>query len=553
MTENNDASIMELIFSAPGATITVAVIFLIVVIIFTASKSLREFVAGRSLKFGQFEFGQLPAPQDNTKIEENTAVVPPSSESPDEGVENSGADIDKENELPLEVEGENAFIRMMYAAAYRDREASEIEDAYQKISSLHGRQISDEHLETLRCRLRLEVGVIEAVGELKELEKNHKEWTDPSNALTEYYKKLERYDLAQSHAETAIARATNGLEKAYSFAQMADIISKTEGSREAVSYLSDSTSSLNESGAKANVYEKIADILQEDDWLQAAKALEEALRLNPEKKETRFKLAYLYGERGRKLNSLYHYRILCTQDTNYDFAMNNLGVLYGELGLKGKNIETWKHSANGGHVFSTGNIALSMIDSGFFDEARTLLNTVPSEDRENKRVLYAFNLLSSKPEQEEKELKKYINATKVHHNLMLKAVEQENRVGTKFIEEGDLVGSWKASGGAEIVFSRNEGQKLIGHMFDPPINRASTGLLLSQTVTRYKYNLYFSLNGMTVIGNASPEPGQYSGGLLSIGGPTNRSFFFVMTSAVRLEGLYWSDEKHPHSVEFLRA
>jgi len=545
---------LALIFSGPGATIIVALVVLMIVLLLTISPSLRNLFERKSFRIGKhFEIGNNSSASYDTADVSNDSVarpIPPVNSKGSLEIETSEQD---EGQLPLEVEGEQAFQQMMLVAAYRDKDADKIEAAYEKLKSLHDRQINDEHLESMRANLRLHVGLQSGEAELKALEENNPTWTDPSLNLARYYQRLARYDLAREHIETAINRSNDDSSYAYVSTLLADVMKEQGNTTEVLSVLSSAMNNVSEPNAKANILDKISNIHQENkNDLMASMALEHALNLDPSSKDRRFRLAYLYGGAGRNLLALFHYRILEAQAPEYSFALNNLGVLYGILDLPGKKISAWKTAADYGQTYPVGNLAIEFINHGFYDEAKDLLEKVPHDERGEKRVAHAFELLNSNPEKDDTELEAFTAATKIHHKHMLRAVEVEQDQSIQNLSDSDISGTWASDGGMEIKFSISDDGKLNGELFDPIATKTLGGFGGYSTAERETFTMYLTRGGAVFTGTAWPNKTARRRGLLS-SEPSNRGVFFVITDMKTIEGFYYSSDKNPTEVVFKKA
>ena len=285
----------------------------------------------------------------------------------------------------------------------------------------------------------------------------------------------------------------------------------------------------------------------------AEKALEQALNLTPGDTERRFKLAYMYSEQGQKLLSLFHYQLLVSRDPTYPYAMNNLGVLYGDLNLPGKKIQTWKNATqNKDETFPIGNIAIAMIENGFYDEARNLLDTVPTERKTDKRIAAAIDLLSSKPGKEDAELEGLAGSMEVRHRYMLKAVESEQDGDLSKCTADAFLGLWKTPDGKELDFEVSDKGDLSATMKHPPTQGQVTSVFHRDQYFRQEFNLYIQRSGLVLSGSAVPSNRPPTFSLLS-GSPASESFFMVLTGFNTLEGCFWSDDKYLKEVMFDRT
>ena len=568
MGESNAAnSAIKFITENPGyATLIVCAILLFLTLILLAmSKPLREFFRGWTYKWrkGDTHFdvspAVLPAPSENGRdVTASTSVPPPA----DSDVENDGgpARVDHPSqpteELPsAEIENELTLERQLFIAGYGHRSVKEIETAYEKLTSLADRRMSEEQLESLRWRLRLHAGDKSAEGALKELETDHPEWTEPSTALAEYYIRLSRSDLAEAHLDTALRRANDEFTIAYVAGIKAEVILQVSGSAIALSYLSDTLHRLTIDSAKANVLDRISEAHKiANNKMAAAKALEQALNLTPGDDDRRFKAAYLYSEMGEHLLALFHYKILTENSPQYTNAMNNLGVVYDRLSLPGKRVDAWRTAGNAGETHALGNLAIEMVRQGFHAEARELLRAVPANQSSDPRIVDALKFIASTKKQEDETLTDLHTTMVMHHNLILLSTEKEKDAELADISMRDITGEWKMSGtkSARVEFSLGDGllPTLKASITETGTTRRSGGALfgLGAFVPSEKRSEgYVSKNGLLLKFSATPKDSQPAPSLLSIEEPT-RNFALVIFTRDELRGIYWSDQSAAYDV-----
>lgn len=144
-------------------------------------------------------------------------------------------------------------------------------------------------------------------------------------------------------------------------------------------------------------YLSLADIakLQSDRELESA-ALEHVLDLDPSDSESRFRIAYLYGQMENHRLAAYHYKLRLDQGREAT-ALNNVGVAYDALKLPGKGIDAFTR-ASGDSWLAKANLSHAYIDRGFLAEAEKLASEVTRADCDEtarNRAIGALRRISS--------------------------------------------------------------------------------------------------------------------------------------------------------------
>ena len=122
---------------------------------------------------------------------------------------------------------------------------------------------------------------------------------------------------------------------------------------------------------------------QGDRDLESA-TLERALDASPADSIVRFRLAYLYGEMNKHHLAIYHYQLLVDQARD-PMALNNLGVSFAALNLKGKEIEMYEAAKNEISL-ARANLSHAYIDRGFLEAGEDLaVQLTANEEDKNTR------------------------------------------------------------------------------------------------------------------------------------------------------------------------
>lgn len=117
--------------------------------------------------------------------------------------------------------------------------------------------------------------------------------------------------------------------------------------------------------------------------------LEKVLKISPSNNDARFRLAYAYSD--SKLNQLaaYHYALVVAH-TDWTGASNNLGVVYGELGYKAHQYQSFK-SVTERYALAKANVASLFEVAGFLAEAEKIAKDVLSITETDADAKLAIN------------------------------------------------------------------------------------------------------------------------------------------------------------------
>ena len=115
--------------------------------------------------------------------------------------------------------------------------------------------------------------------------------------------------------------------------------------------------------------------------------LEKVLKITPSDRDSRFRLAVVYSENDLEQLAAHHYELIVTH-TDWPGASNNLGVTYGELGLKANQYKLYK-AVSEKYPLAKANLASLYATAGSLAEAETLANaalSTPDNDDGDARL-----------------------------------------------------------------------------------------------------------------------------------------------------------------------
>jgi tetratricopeptide (TPR) repeat protein len=284
---------------------------------------------------------------------------------------------------------------------------------------------------------------------IKQLAQRYKEIGEFKKAREKFLLAVEKYDIND-------ADKRGGLINAY--IQAAWCIEHDGNLNGAIEELKKLLSNPNLQESRSEILEAMARISKDKDNIEDFTVYAEAsLDSNPVNTQLRFDLAYAYSNNNNEKLALLHYKKL-TDTIKHIPGLNNMGVSYGRLELKGKSIRSYFKAAEGKNTLSMGNLAHTYVDAGFVDDAQNLIdktNKLSNEGfRVNPRVADAQHKINTLLEEEEKK----------EEGILLKA-RKESQYRVKYsnalcsevkIKKSQIDGEWQTSRGVlKLIFDES--------------------------------------------------------------------------------------------------
>jgi tetratricopeptide (TPR) repeat protein len=253
--------------------------------------------------------------------------------------------------------------------------------------------------------------------------------------------------------------------------------------------------------SKAEILSAMANISKDreliDEFISYAEA---SLSVDPLNTHIRFTLAYAYSDINCRKLALLHYKKLLdiTKDAT---AMNNLGVCYSILKLKGKSITSFLKSAEEKETLAMGNLAHNYLETGFIDDARKLIDKAYKLSTEvtevNPRVGSALQRIKNLEEEENETEKKLLREAEQERELRVKY--SESFLSNKCIKKNEIEGPWKTPWGElkiDLDEKTNSFQIKVHQKVEMPLYSVALARSLgfSQTDKLYE-DRYIKING----------------------------------------------------------
>ena len=249
--------------------------------------------------------------------------------------------------------------------------------------------------------------------EITKIYKEHPTHSFVNWTLAKLYENYEEFGKAATLFNTAAINSKNHRAKFHNLCDAAKSWAKNGNMGEMISSLNEAKDlkEMIDDGESLilKIMGDIYDILNDNQNCLAF--MEGFIDEKPYDHNTRFSLAYKYSQVDEHDMSLYHYKILLDQRQEKS-DWNNIGWSRENLKLPGKAITSYRESEKLGETLATSNLAYSLIDSGFFDEAKQLCTKAKEITDYNERIDFALAKISQLKTEEDKKEKDLINNTK---------------------------------------------------------------------------------------------------------------------------------------------
>jgi Tfp pilus assembly protein PilF len=208
----------------------------------------------------------------------------------------------------------------------------------------------------------------------------------------------------------------------------------------------------------AEIWKCLAELYKKNqDFELSALAFDKAIENRPNDADLRFSSAYAYSHNKANVLSLFHYKILLKIDSNSRMALNNLGVVFSELNLPSKSVESYEKAVVKGETLSAANLAFKYMDSGFLSKASEMLDQAKNQEESHPNVIRAMSRLSTIRDDENELEEKYLKSAQEQRQFLLKFSE------AYFVEEectDHFKGAWSISKELNIMIDISQNNKL---------------------------------------------------------------------------------------------
>jgi hypothetical protein len=238
--------------------------------------------------------------------------------------------------------------------------------------------------------------------------------------IGEFKKASEKFLLAASKYDVNNADKRDGLIDAY--IQAAWCLTYDDNLNAALEMLRKLLPNFREFSAK--IFEAMARISKDKSDIEYFLSYaENALESDPVNTQLRVDLAYAYSNNNNENLALLHYKKL-TDTIKHGIGLNNMGVSYGHLDLKGKSIRSYFKASEEKQTVSMGNLAYEYISAGFINDAQDQIDKANKLSNEgikvNSRVADAQHKMETLLEEEDKKEENILSEAKKESQYRIK-------------------------------------------------------------------------------------------------------------------------------------
>jgi tetratricopeptide (TPR) repeat protein len=273
------------------------------------------------------------------------------------------------------------------------------------------------------------------------------------------YSKVSALEQARDAVARAIAASTNDDDRVEHSIALARIHQQTGDLDQGMSILTNAFGWSESTEASLNLYRAVASMLKDrGDKLLRAVALEKAVELSPSDRKVRFSAAYAESEADLAHVASANYDTLIDQNPDSSSTeMNNIGVEVEKFSLPIKEVAFYRSAAKQGNTLATSNLGYKLLNQGFLDEARELLDKAKLRDDVHPNVNGAL-AEAARREAAESETWKGILKHGAAHRLFLHAFADARFRPYAGLRAFD--GTWKAPDGSTFQIEEKEGAKI---------------------------------------------------------------------------------------------
>jgi tetratricopeptide (TPR) repeat protein len=320
------------------------------------------------------------------------------------------------------------------------------------------------------------------------------------------------------------------------------MIEQQKGKEEALKYLHEIEPNSEWAEFKNPLFVKMAQYYGElGNKTRQQMMLEKAVIADPTNEDSRFSLAYNYADKDNQntyLLALQQYRLLLEQNPKNTSALNNIALLYKELGLEGEHDKFLHLAMEQGSAHAKGNHIINLVEKGFFVDAQNLIKTLSVKEKNEERILDAIRHLDKAREIQSENLNKLTPLLNTYKKLIGNAISKPE-------EPSKIIGVWKSGNNSMEIEVDSKG-KITGSY---SIKTASGlgDLLLGLTKTPKNPTIKsYSVSGNFDSGVADILCIGHGGTLFSSEMLSLRLF----PSEEKLEGFIWNSGNMPEIISF---
>jgi len=278
---------------------------------------------------------------------------------------------------PLELKEEvtKDIIRNLISAIKSGDEKTEVALYEKKLKECEGDKDKEINFKSLYYAIRHNFKAADELENLLKLSQDNPEYSQPHYWRGVLLENYHDYDKAYNEFSQAAIKSKDDFDKTANLCKASTALIKAKKYTQAREIILKRFQEINKNSTREHV--ELLKTLAKTELAEGKtdryfSFCENALKLNPSDADLRFELASTYSKYDKHSSSLHHYKILSETVPN-SANWNNLGVEYSNLELGGKTVAAYLKSKETGGTTSVGNLAHRLINAGFLNEARSIL------------------------------------------------------------------------------------------------------------------------------------------------------------------------------------
>jgi Tfp pilus assembly protein PilF len=426
----------------------ILVVFLIIVAVVYRKyfKSLLDNTTNVQLKYGDKEVNVTKEKESLTKKleDDNTDVL---------ATQPTNEKLSKiESEDKSDNESEEASYSVLNKVVVADRDYNRAESIYKELLKNEESDLERKKLYYYYHGLRLISGQTEAEQDIRNA---IKEETNREYVAEGYIMLGHAYQTIDAQ-KTAIREFQRALQLDISTEKTVQAISSIARARieleeydGAISIINDYYDRVNADEDRIELIKLYSQALGEiNDKFDSSVLLGYIVGLQPANASAIFDAAYQFAEEKFNLQAMILYQKLLSIQSDYHGVNNNLGLLFAELDLPIKSIDSLKRATNHGNSLAASNLANKYIDAGMTEEAKNALEKALTFEVVNSNVHHSLARIRRETDTEERNLKGKIK--KAQRDLYL-FDEYARSLLIKLNKDKILATEWKIKETGEVV------------------------------------------------------------------------------------------------------
>ena len=288
---------------------------------------------------------------------------------------------------------------------------------------------------------------------------NDKQRNDSIFWLLWSYEVSKNHDKAERLLQSTISMVTDEAEKTSHIIDLANVYkSKGEPDR-GIECLECQLQEVTNPEQRVSLYQALSNLEKEQGNEEiAAIALEKAIELSPGDRDKLFDAAYAQSKVNLRLLSVSNYGTLLNLSPRHAAALNNMGVCASEFKLTGKPVSMYRRSMEEGYTLAMANIANLFMSSGFWEEAKQILDKARVAESPHENVGNALYRLQSLQDDEDK---RWTTLTKKADEFQRRVREYGGACFDRSFSSFNCGGVWYTKRGAEVIIELS-GQEVKG-------------------------------------------------------------------------------------------